>query len=258
MPLLIPRRGLAAVNYAATAYTTPAADFDGINDQLQLSSDLSGSVDAKVGLLSAWLRIDGGDASYLTILHGRDAADANGRFVFSRNASDVFEVSARPAGSATDVLVLKSNTSYTSNVAWRHVLASWNLATPVAHLYIDDVDDEAAGSTETDDTIDYTKEEWTLGGNTSDANRFDGGMADFYFAQEYLDITVKANRRLFIDPAGKPVDLGSDGSTPTRSQPICFFKADAAMPDNFANNLGSGGNFSVTGALANASTSPTD
>lgn len=85
---------------------------------------------------------------------------------------------------------------------------------------------------------------------------FTGDMADVYFAPgQFLDLTVEANRRKFIDANGKPVDLGADGSTPTGTAPAVFFSGDAS---GFATNKGTGGAFTLTGSLTNASTSPSD
>ena len=70
--------------------------------------------------------------------------------------------------------------------------------------------------------------------------------------------SVVANRRKYITATVKPVDLGSDGSNPG-SQPIVYLSVrsnDAATV--FATNKGTGGNFSITGALALAATSPSD
>jgi hypothetical protein len=67
---------------------------------------------------------------------------------------------------------------------------------------------------------------------------------------EFLDISVEANRRKFINAAGDPVDLGSDGSTPTSTAPIVYQNGDFT---NFETNQGTGGNFTVTGALTTCS-----
>jgi len=60
----------------------------------------------------------------------------------------------------------------------------------------------------------------------------------------------------FRNPAtGKPVDLGPNGSTPTGSAPSLFFSGNAT---SFATNQGTGGAFTLTSALTNATTSPSD
>ena len=74
-------------------------------------------------------------------------------------------------------------------------------------------------------------------------------------AAEYLDISVENNRRKFIDADGFPVDLGSDGSTPTGIAAIMFFSGATV---SWHTNDGSGGGFTENGALTDAATSPSD
>jgi hypothetical protein len=87
----------------------------------------------------------------------------------------------------------------------------------------------------------------------------DGLIADvsnFWMAPgQYIDFSVEANRRKFIDANGKPVDLGADGSTPTGTAPAVFFSGDAS---GFGTNKGTGGTFTLTGALTDATTGPSD
>jgi hypothetical protein len=54
---------------------------------------------------------------------------------------------------------------------------------------------------------------------------------------------------------GKPVNLGTNGQTPTGTIPAMFFSGDAS---GFPTNQGTGGAFTLTGSLTNASTSPSD
>lgn len=85
-------------------------------------------------------------------------------------------------------------------------------------------------------------------------------LADFWLAPgQFIDFSIEANRRKFISAEGKPVDLGADGSTPTGTAPAIFFRRDpSAAASTFANNLGTGGAFAITGTLTNADTSPSD
>lgn len=84
----------------------------------------------------------------------------------------------------------------------------------------------------------------------------EGDAADIWIAPgQFIDFSVEANRRKFISANGKPVDLGADGSTPTGTAPAVFFSGNAS---GFAINKGTGGDFTLTGSLTNASTSPSD
>lgn len=84
-------------------------------------------------------------------------------------------------------------------------------------------------------------------------------LADFWWAPNVSLLSgstiPEATRRLFIDASGKPVYLGASGELPTGTPPAVFFSGDAS---SFATNKGTGGPFTLTGSLTNASTSPSD
>lgn len=103
----------------------------------------------------------------------------------------------------------------------------------------------------------FDGQEFSVGAwGTASPNKYVGDMANFWFAPgQFVDFSNQANRRKFIDAGGKPVNLGADGSTPTGTAPAIFFSGDAAA---FATNAGTGGAFTLTGSLTNASTSPSD
>lgn len=85
----------------------------------------------------------------------------------------------------------------------------------------------------------------------------DGYLAEVIITSEDLDITLEANRRKFISVAGKPVDLGSDGTLSGLIQPECYLSGGASA---FLTNKGNGPDFdtSITGTLTDAPSSPSD
>lgn len=88
-----------------------------------------------------------------------------------------------------------------------------------------------------------------IGQDTFGVN-FTGDMADFWMAPGvFTDWSVTANRRKFISAAGKPVDPSGFPAS------ALLFSGDATT---FGTNQGTGGAFTATGSLTNASTSPSD
>ena len=84
---------------------------------------------------------------------------------------------------------------------------------------------------------------WTTQNGNNSAGlwaRYGGGvksdchLSDFWMDDQYIDLTNSTNRAKFYN-SGSPVDLGSDGSTPTGSQPLNFFSGPAS---NWSTNLG--------------------
>ena len=243
---------------ANIAFIVDAADFDGTNDYMLRGAELTGMADSKSGIASVWFRLDGGDSSDLYAL-GNLTSEAPNGFGVSRQNTNKFAVwGVNAAG--TKILHLRTINTYTTGNTWRHVLASWDLATAGArHLYINDVSNLDV-ITFINDTLDYTKGEFSCGSNAAGANKMNGALAEVYFAPgQYLDFSVEANRRKFISASGKPVNLGTDGSTPTGVAPIVYFYlGDGDTVANFATNRGTGGNFTITGTLDAASSSPSD
>ena len=225
-------------------------------DYLSKVTDFTGNADSRTGILSAWVRLDGGNGSTLEML----GSLAN-TFNSFRNNANLFHFQVTDTGGVT-TFVYKTVNTYTSGATWLNVLSSWDTnagaGAKVAHLYINDTSDV----TVTSDTgaafdIDYTVATWAVGTNANALgvnSNFDGCMAELYFAPgQYLDFSSSSNRRKFISATGKPVSLGTDGSTPTGVAPILYLPGVAASVNV---NAGTGGNMTINGSPATCSTSP--
>lgn len=255
--------GAAIMDAAAdpAAAVVDAADFSPVGLNYMVKGSLTGIADSKSGTISLWLRLDGSDGAELGIISGAiDAVGSSIRFIVYRTAGNTLRIDARN-GSGTMILSMETSTTYLASSTWLNLLASWDLAAGTGHLYINDVDRKAAGSTLTNDTIDYTLANWEVGAATGNGDEiFDGCLADVWFAPgTYVDLSALANRRKFITSTGKPVIIGADGSTPTGSAPIELHHLDdGEAVANFAVNRGTGGNFTITGTLTTCSSSPSD
>jgi hypothetical protein len=66
--------------------------------------------------------------------------------------------------------------------------------------------------------------------------------------EQFLDITVEANRRKFIDSSGNPVALGPTGENPTGTSPYIFMGNNMRAADwNTGTNNGTMTGFSLSG-----------
>jgi hypothetical protein len=89
-------------------------------------------------------------------------------------------------------------------------------------------------------------------------------FAEFWLQTGYnfleADHTVSpANLDKFIDATLKPVSLGADGSAPTGTAPVIYMHRDAAeSAATFADNLGTGGAFTLEGILGDPVDNPGD
>lgn len=223
-PLLLSQQG----------YIPFATEFDGSSDFYLRGADLTGNVDGKTGIFSGWVRFDGGDGSEVTILSNTGIG-----VLIRRESSNVLHVRLENSASAV-VLSLRSLTNYTASTTWLHMLASWDLAAAVSHLYVNDIDDaNEAGNTNLN--VDYTVSDYAVGARTDGSVKWNGALSEIYFVpNQFLDFSIESNRRLFITADLKPVDLGPGCYKPTGTVAIVCLQTQF---NGFGQNSGSGGGF---------------
>lgn len=217
------------------------------------------TADAKTGIFSAWIKMDGGNGVTQQLVWIEQSGLV--RFSVERFNNNTLTVFARNSSGSTRLHMESTGTITTTN-GWVHVLCAWDTAVAANNwIFITDVD-QTSIITRVDGAIDYTGTSNGLLGRVSGAERFNGCVADLYFAPgQFLDLSLTANRRKFISSAGKPIDIGSDGSTPTGTQPLLFHVGNDASPNDFI-TVEKGSNdtaFIKSGSNATAcATSPTD
>lgn len=246
MPIIIPPVG----------YKTTAVTFDGINDYMLRGSDLTGDVDGKKGIISLWIKLE---ANLTTLPYY--LIQSNGGFFALYIDDTTKKIQFSALNSSSTVLInVASSSAYSTSDGWLHILISWDLNTPVIYLYVNN-SNRLATTTLTAGTIDYTRTNYSIGAGITGSSKMNADAAEWYvnFA-DALDLSSSSNRAKFINQSSlKPVNLGADGSLPTGTVPIIYQRcAVGAAASSFANNSGSGGNFSITGALTTAATSPSD
>jgi hypothetical protein len=225
-----------------------AVHFDGTNDWLKKTSDLTGSVDGKLGMISVWLNFASGHTGNRGHIYQAE------NFDFEKSTANKIRISASNSSYATKLDMI-TTAAFTNSNGWFHVLACWDLGNSIIDIFINDSNDTNE-TTNLDGNIDYTRSNHYVGGETTENGQLvQGDVAQFYFSHEFLNFNTASNRRKFITADGKPVDLGSDGSTPTGTAPIIFLDGATA---SWHTNKGSGGGFTEVGALTDASSSPTD
>lgn len=228
-------------------YVPNAVVFDGTNDNLQ-SSTLTNSSDSKRGTVSVWVKPNS--------LATNQKIHANTSYMMNIQVWTSGRVSffGKEPDGASIILNMDSNSGLFDPGSWHHILASWDMSDPnKRNIYINGADEFNAAATYIDDLIDYTQGV-AIGSDTVGNDKVDGSIADLWFSYgSYIDLSVEANRRKFIDENGDPVYLGADGGIPTGSAPDIFLSGDT---DNWHTNKGTGGGFTENGALTDAITKP--
>jgi hypothetical protein len=241
---------------SAATFPVLAADFDGTDDYMTRGAAFTGISSSTQGIFSCWVRFDGGDGSEQTLL-----ADVNVVCMVRKKTDNKVEITLWDTISS-NILAFNSS-AITAGATWVHILASWDTGTTpkVSHLYVTDVSDKTVTVNAVNPAaVLMTGSNWGVGARTGGSNKLDGCLAELYFAPgQFLDFSNSVNRRKFITSGGKPVNLGADGSVPTGVAPIAYFsiRAGGAAAD-LATNKGTGGNMTITGTLALASSNPSD
>lgn len=213
-----------------------AVTFDGMNDDLNRGSALSGAQAGKEGTVSFWLKQVGDELNYIRDTDGEVQFQGYGVSIYT-NSSGGINFRLQEAATTGSILWIggASPGSASASKGWSHVLAAWNLTTPEAHVYVGDVDVKFDSIGPTIGNIAYTQTENHIGrpapGHGSSSLRLNGDLFDYWEAHEFIDISVEANRRKFITPDRKPVDLGADGTNPGVT-PIIFMSARGLGPSD--------------------------
>lgn len=232
-------------------YYANAVEFDGVNDYLSRSGLVS-SATSSTGSLSIWLYLDADSeaSGYYPVISGTSAFDVVQAY-FYEDTTWTLEIDIY----GVDGVILAFQDGFTLSTGWVNVLFSWDTnhdaGDKIINYYIND---SAAPSPYIQDlspafTVDYAEiSTWAVAtdAGSEGSSLYNGSMAEIWLDPSYIDFSVEANRRKFIDASGKPVSLGADGSLPTGSAPAVYLKDPAAT---FGNNSGAGGNFTINGAF---------
>ena len=243
---------------AAAAFTCDAADFDGTNDYMTRGAALTGIVDDPQGILSCWVRFDGGDAT------GQQIMSSGGYWQVRKNAANKIFFECVGNGGLQLFDATCDTTTLTADATWHHIGLSWDMNFSAGNkLFSAYIDGTLQSTTKTDADIAFSVDydsatDFGVGARVDGLVKLNGCLAEYYFnSVAYLDLSTNLTK--FRSAGGKPVDLGATGATPTGTAPIVYQRiADGAAATTFATNLGGGGNLTITGTLDIASTSPSD
>ena len=239
-------RGTLPSTVVANTYVANAVEFDGISDSYDRTSALTGVSDSKLFTCVVW--IDPKAAATGVIWQSNAFPLTNGLSWFA----NFFRWDLEQTDGTS---VFTADTGTLSLNAWYPILFSVDLGNTLFNWYHGDTDLGITPSPFTDAEIDWESiTTHRIGEATNGSNDFTGCMAELWFAPGvYIDFSVEANRRKFIDANGKPVSLGDNGELPTETAPLIYLNNAAST---FGTNKGSGGNFTLTGNPAVCVDSP--
>jgi hypothetical protein len=232
---------MAAGNSLSLGEPDPeGVSFDGTNDYLSRTSDLTGNTDSKTFTFSAFVfcpRVSG------SMVSPRPLSNGSGRFNIYGSSGSGSAHSFTLRGSNTSGTIILNATTSAKLVGdnWVHLLVSIDMANSSNRkVYINDEEDTGVvWTTYTNQNIDFTDTVWRV--NTTGGQK--ARLAHVFLDYTYRDLSTESNRRLFIDSDGKP-------SSTIPSSPILYLPmTDAATAGS---NSGTGGDFTVNGVLDTA------
>jgi Phage tail fibre adhesin Gp38 len=224
----------------AQDFTMQAIEFNG--EYATRGAGLTSAADSKLLTFSGFFRINA-TGLINTLFGGWTTVGGNTERVVMHVFNDNFFYVDGFNAAGTKIVTLKTNTAIQAN-CWYSLLGSFDLSdTSKRHLYLNDVNDLGI-SLYTNDTIDFTLADWSYGARGNGSSKFGGAIGEFYFNPGvYIDFSVTANRRTFVNANKQPKGIGGDGSGPTGSPSKVFFYSGGGIV-----NGGNGGTFTTAGA----------
>jgi hypothetical protein len=221
-----------------------AIDFDGTNDYLTRSSNLTGNTDGKTLTFSGWLW---GFAQSNTFY----AAGPGSEFIIFCDASSgslVFRVQGSDVLGNT-ILDVRVTAGLAPTLTWTHFLISIDLSNVAKrYIYINDVLTDPSWVDFQNETMDRSFSTYKIGYNPSSLAYLKGRMSNIFLDYTYRDLSITANRRLFVTADLKPA------AGQAALNPIIYFPM--SDPTTVATNSGTGGNFTLTGTVARSGRGP--
>lgn len=242
----VAKKLMSAFSGVAGPVEAQAVDFDGTNDYLSRSTDLVGNTDSKTFTFSAWVYIpESGGFEY--VYANKDATHNQQFVVFVNSSGGVGVQGWNAAGGA--ILDAQSQNFRVAINTWVNILISVDLANTANRYFAinDVVETSPIWNTYTNNTIDFTTAEHFLAKDNG-TNSAKSRLSNVFLDYTYRDLSVEANRRLFI------TDEGTPASGQASLNPILYLPMDD--PADVGRNDGTGGNFTLNGIVARSGRGP--
>lgn len=144
-----------------------------------------------------------------------------------------------------------NSTTVISTGVWHHIFSSWNTSTLTRNIYFDGSAVALSPGTNNNGVLPYATYGILIGSYTGNNYMVNGSICEFWFDNTYVDPATNITK--FRSLEGKPVNLGTNGETPTGTSPKIYLKSNAA---NYGVNSGTAGNLTKAGAATFTDVSP--
>jgi hypothetical protein len=223
----------------ARFYTTDDATFYD-NTFRTVNTALTNVADSKVLTLAFAFRQTAGAGTLRYIWYGDENGSTTSIQVYLFTDDKLYFVFRN--SSSVKLIEINTNATFT-DTNWHTVIFAMDLGATTYKLYIDGASAAVTeGTGATDGTVNWKCAQWNIASDFAGNNKWRGDLHSLYINTDaYIgDLDTEANRTVFFTQSNTPVDMGSDGSTPTGVQPPVY-----APNGNAAANDGDAGNFTV-------------
>lgn len=235
------------------AFDGQAMDTNGGGNYNTRSAAFSPAVsDTDAGTVSFWFNTQG---TFTGFAYAYSSGFSNLIFNFTRLHLSSGEWQFTWYDSSGTTMIQCISNSVPTGSGWHHYAVSVDRSSNLCKMYLDGSSDgpKAPGAYfAASGNIDYSSlYETRVGGG------FDGFMAEFWMHNEYIDLSTASNLQKFRSATGYPVNLGSDGSTPTGTTPIIYNRLTGSDSISaWLTNQTGRGNFTDTGTQILAASDP--
>ena len=189
----------ASEGSSSTVVEPEGVEFDGVTDYLSRSTDLVGNVDSKTFTFSCWV--------YRSFTSGEGwLALNNGYYGLSISISGSGMLLIEGTNTSNSDVLYTDINSIIPLQTWTHILISVDLSnTSNRSVYINDRLMSNTWSTYLNQNIDFTSYSHNIGSmDSSGTSTFKGRLSHLYLDYQYRNLSIEANRRIFIDSNGNP------------------------------------------------------
>jgi hypothetical protein len=239
------RRALMSSGRAASSsYSATSTRFT-TDDYLTRGSAFTGITDGTNGMLSFWIKsYTSGNVETIFCSSGLD-------LLLRKTAAGLVQLKCNDNFIPT-VLIDMTSTASIEGGAWHHVAMTWSTNADVdCKVYVDGTEGTTLTTRIPSPNSVKIYYSWTTH-RISNVGSMNCDVSEFWYAPNQR-IDLASNITKFRSSGGAPVSLGSDGSTPTGTAPILYYKD----PFTTLVNAGTGGDFTLgAGTLTAGSAIP--
>ncbi len=241
-------QGLIINPYSLTSpcyLTANTAVFDGTNDYMRLTGNLTGIADSKLLTCSFWISFAGGDGVQQSIYQIEDGLTQ--RLSIGKDTSNRIFMQGWDSSGNMVLSAIATSPAVTVASGYVNVVIAVDLANSSNRgFYINGSAATVTWGTYTDTAMDLVMVDGrnVCGANRVNTSKITATLAEFWLDDVYNNVVAD-----YYCTGGHPQDVGATGSIPTGSAPALYLSRNGSGNSWNTDSSGNGNTFTVTGSL---------